>query len=197
MFIITYVYVIVVTSGAIPFFFATSVVHAIKYNTVNRHRLVSPPIAIVTSNIISDPSCVLFMFLDWLLWYYAVLMSGVEVLPIGAIAGAASQVAWFLPVLVAAVAYFHYEVNDPESRIIDQPGDLILDQYDFIIVGAGSAGENYIWFYYNIRAKSCWCTSVIVFFFLRYHDNNYFKMENVLRWYMYIKTLILLRCGAG
>lgn len=67
-------------------------------------------------------------------------MSGVEVIPIGAIAGAASQVAWFLPVLVATIAYFHYEVNDPESRIIDQPGDLILDQYDFIIVGAGSAG---------------------------------------------------------
>lgn len=77
-------------------------------------------------------------------------MSGVEVLPIGAIAGAASQVAWFLPVLVAAVAYFHYEVNDPESRIIDQPGDLILNQYDFIIVGAGSAGENNILFYYTI-----------------------------------------------
>jgi len=69
-------------------------------------------------------------------------MSGVEVPPIGAIAGAASQVAWFLPVLVAAIAYFHYEVNDPESRIIDQPGNLLLDQYDFIIVGAGSAGEN-------------------------------------------------------
>jgi len=68
-------------------------------------------------------------------------MSGVEVIPVGAIAGAASQVAWFLPVLVAAVAYFHYEINDPESRIIDQPGELIFADYDFIIVGAGSAGE--------------------------------------------------------
>lgn len=68
-------------------------------------------------------------------------MSGVEVLPVGAIVGAATQVAWFLPVLVAAIAYFHYEVNDPESRIIDQPGELLLNEYDFIIVGAGSAGD--------------------------------------------------------
>lgn len=72
-------------------------------------------------------------------------MSGVEVLPFGAIAGAAaSQVAWFLPVLVAAIAYFHFEVNDPESRIIDQPAELFLSEYDFIIVGAGSAGEHTI-----------------------------------------------------
>lgn len=69
-------------------------------------------------------------------------MSGVEAIPVGAIAaGAASQVAWFLPVLVAAIAYFHYEINDPESRIIDQPGELIFADYDFIVVGAGSAGE--------------------------------------------------------
>ncbi|XP_050443792.1 glucose dehydrogenase [FAD, quinone]-like [Adelges cooleyi] len=67
-------------------------------------------------------------------------MSGVEAIPVGALAGAASNVAWFLPVLVAAIAYFHYEVNDPESRIIDQPGELLLEEYDFIIVGAGSAG---------------------------------------------------------
>lgn len=78
-------------------------------------------------------------------------MSGVEAIPIGAIAGAASQVAWFLPVLVATIAYFHYEVNDPESRIIDQPGNLLLDQYDFIIVGAGSAGKNNVlYIFYNI-----------------------------------------------
>lgn len=69
-------------------------------------------------------------------------MSGVEAIPaVGAIAGAASQVAWFLPVLVAAIAYFHFEINDPESRVIDQPGELFLREYDFIIVGAGSAGE--------------------------------------------------------
>lgn len=69
-------------------------------------------------------------------------MSGVEAIPaVGAIAGAASQVAWFLPVLVAAIAYFHFEINDPESRVIDQPGELFLREYDFVIVGAGSAGE--------------------------------------------------------
>lgn len=85
-------------------------------------------------------------------------MSGVEVLPVGAIAGAASQVAWFLPVLVAAIAYFHYEINDPESRIIDQPGELLLSEYDFIIVGAGSAGE-YIIVIYD-------CNYFISFFFI-------------------------------
>jgi len=67
-------------------------------------------------------------------------MSGVEAIPVGALAGAASQVAWFLPVLVAAIAYFHYEVTDPESRVMDQPSGLISTDYDFIIVGAGSAG---------------------------------------------------------
>jgi len=92
-------------------------------------------------------------------------MSGVEAIPIGAIAGAASQVAWFLPVLVATIAYFHYEVNDPESRIIDQPGNLLLDQYDFIIVGAGSAGENTIlYIFYNIIIPYSYCGIVTVNF---------------------------------
>jgi len=78
-------------------------------------------------------------------------MSGVEIIiPIGAIAEAASKVAQFLAVLLATVAYFNPEGNDSDSNITDQPSDLILDQYDFIIVGAGSAGENNILFYYII-----------------------------------------------
>ncbi|KAL5238937.1 hypothetical protein ACI65C_006347 [Semiaphis heraclei] len=68
-------------------------------------------------------------------------MSSVEdLIPIGAIAEAASQVAQFLAVLLSTIVFFNHEGNDSDSRITDQPSDLILDQHDFIIVGAGSAG---------------------------------------------------------
>nr|CAD7454018.1 unnamed protein product [Timema tahoe] len=70
-------------------------------------------------------------------------MSSIVTLPItlvGAAANAASSVAWFLPMLVAAIAYFHYELHDPESRPIDVDTELLYPQYDFIVVGAGSAG---------------------------------------------------------
>ena len=70
-------------------------------------------------------------------------MSSVAALPL-ALAGyavnAASNVAWFFPMLVAAIAYFHYELLDPESRPIDVATELLNPEYDFIIVGAGSAG---------------------------------------------------------
>ncbi|PSN57092.1 Glucose dehydrogenase [FAD, quinone] [Blattella germanica] len=70
-------------------------------------------------------------------------MSAVGTLPLalaGYAASAASNVAWFFPMLVAAVAYFHYELLDPESRPIDVATELLHPEYDFIIVGAGSAG---------------------------------------------------------
>jgi hypothetical protein len=70
-------------------------------------------------------------------------MSSVAALPLalaGYAANAASNVAWFFPVLVAAIAYFHYELLDPESRPIDVATELLHPEYDFIIVGAGSAG---------------------------------------------------------
>lgn len=73
-------------------------------------------------------------------------MSAIVGVPI-ALAGAAATaanavggVSWFLPMLVAAIAYFHYELMDPESRPIDIVQEMMLDEYDFIIVGAGSAG---------------------------------------------------------
>ncbi|XP_073985159.1 glucose dehydrogenase [FAD, quinone]-like [Rhodnius prolixus] len=60
-----------------------------------------------------------------------------------AIAGAAnvvSNVAWFVPMLVAAIAYFQYDNMDPEARPINIETSQIFSVYDFIIVGAGSAG---------------------------------------------------------
>nr|CAD7588855.1 unnamed protein product [Timema genevievae] len=65
-------------------------------------------------------------------------MSSIVTLPltlVGAAANAASSVAWFLPMLVAAIAYFHYELHDPESRPIDVDTELLYPQYDFIVNG--------------------------------------------------------------
>ena len=61
---------------------------------------------------------------------------------IGTIGTAASSVGWFIPMLVAAIAYFQYEeFVDPESRVVNIPSEMLLDRYDFIVVGAGSAGK--------------------------------------------------------
>jgi hypothetical protein len=83
-------------------------------------------------------------------------MSSVAALPL-ALAGyavnAASNVAWFFPMLVAAIAYFHYELLDPESRPIDVATELLQPEYDFIIVGAGSAGM------YSTRHRGILATS--------------------------------------
>ncbi|XP_044738151.1 glucose dehydrogenase [FAD, quinone] [Chrysoperla carnea] len=58
----------------------------------------------------------------------------------GAAAQTYGHLATFIPVLAAAIAYFQFEMMDPESRPIDISPELMLDEYDFIIVGAGSAG---------------------------------------------------------
>ncbi|XP_042890206.1 glucose dehydrogenase [FAD, quinone]-like [Penaeus japonicus] len=45
---------------------------------------------------------------------------------------------WFFPALLAAIAYYKYDEIDPESRPINR--ERLFKEYDFIIVGAGSAG---------------------------------------------------------
>lgn len=55
-------------------------------------------------------------------------------------ASAASNLAVFIPALVAAIAYYQYDLLDPEARIADTSTDE-LETYDFIVVGAGSAGK--------------------------------------------------------
>lgn len=46
---------------------------------------------------------------------------------------------WLIPLLLAAISYYRYDRVDPESRPIDQK--TLYAQYDFIVVGAGSAGK--------------------------------------------------------
>ncbi|KAF4521162.1 hypothetical protein B566_EDAN011612 [Ephemera danica] len=46
---------------------------------------------------------------------------------------------WALPLLLAGLAYHRYDKLDPESRVNDAAA-RIRDDYDFIVVGGGSAG---------------------------------------------------------
>jgi len=45
---------------------------------------------------------------------------------------------WFIPFLVATVTYYHKITNDPEAPPVDRKE--LYKEYDFVIVGAGSAG---------------------------------------------------------
>lgn len=44
-----------------------------------------------------------------------------------------------IPALIAALAYYHYDVFDPENRPFNVKE--VDHEYDFIVVGAGSAGS--------------------------------------------------------
>ena len=45
---------------------------------------------------------------------------------------------------MANVAYYNYSSIDPNLRAINVPTSILSEEYDFIIVGAGSAGMFYI-----------------------------------------------------
>ncbi|XP_059049407.1 glucose dehydrogenase [FAD, quinone] [Achroia grisella] len=45
----------------------------------------------------------------------------------------------FIPLLLATLAYFNYDIIDPENRPFNQ--NTLRETYDFVIVGGGSAGS--------------------------------------------------------
>ncbi|XP_050677579.1 glucose dehydrogenase [FAD, quinone]-like [Leptidea sinapis] len=70
----------------------------------------------------------------------AIVNVAADVITGSAIAAEVTQVAWFIPMLVAAIAYYQFDQTDPEGRPADVTEDEMLPEYDFIVVGAGSAG---------------------------------------------------------
>ncbi|XP_063238458.1 glucose dehydrogenase [FAD, quinone]-like [Bacillus rossius redtenbacheri] len=46
---------------------------------------------------------------------------------------------WFLPTLLATLAYYNYDLFDPESRVASVKA--LRAEYDFVVVGGGSAGS--------------------------------------------------------
>lgn len=66
---------------------------------------------------------------------------GVESTIASYLGGATGSLSWFFPALAMAISYFQLEVMDKESQPIDMPTELLHPAYDFIVVGAGSAGK--------------------------------------------------------
>ncbi|XP_076749042.1 glucose dehydrogenase [FAD, quinone] [Xylocopa sonorina] len=67
---------------------------------------------------------------------------GIESVLAGGLTSASTGLSWFFPVLAAALVYFQYEVLDNEAPPINIPSEVLLPSYDFIVVGAGSAGTS-------------------------------------------------------
>lgn len=59
------------------------------------------------------------------------IKSGIALIGLGKIA--------ILPFIIASMAYYNYDLFDPENRPITV--DSVDSVYDFIIIGAGSAGS--------------------------------------------------------
>lgn len=78
-------------------------------------------------------------------------MSGIAGSLAGLGAATASNIAYILPALITAIAYFQYDLMDPESRPIDMNTELLWDNYDFIVVGSGSAGTQFLIFTKKIK----------------------------------------------
>lgn len=65
---------------------------------------------------------------------------GIESILTAGVTSATGGFSWFFPVLAAALVYFQYEAMDNEAPPINIPSDELLTSYDFIVIGAGSAG---------------------------------------------------------
>jgi hypothetical protein len=57
-----------------------------------------------------------------------------------------NQAPVFLSAFMAAVSMFYYPNIDPNNRPIIVPNNQLRTEYDFIIVGGGTAGKNQTFF---------------------------------------------------
>ena len=65
--------------------------------------------------------------------------SSVTLAGVGTASGIVTTGVWFFPFLVASIAYYHHTQNDPERRPINRRN--LYKEYDFVIIGGGSAGS--------------------------------------------------------
>jgi len=65
----------------------------------------------------------------------------------------------FLNILSATIIYFQADVTNTGTGINEQPIDMLFSNYDFIIVGGGSAGKNNI--YYTDLIKLLYITRFV------------------------------------